>query len=310
MSGVKIILNPYSGRGGGARMRPLLQQALARAGVEFDIAETQGVGHGIELARQARLQGYTTVVAAGGDGTFSEVMNGLAQAATPSDTVGRLALIPIGSGNDLADMLNYPRDLDAIAQVIAAGRTRCIDLGHATIRSGTVVQERYFDNNMGVGFEARVTLESYKIKRMSGTPLYVVAALRALRHYTASRVELTLETEQGETQRKAQAVLLVTIGNSRRTGGGFYLTPDALMDDGLLDVGIADAVSRWRVLTLLPKALQGTHVSDPAFTLVRCRKIHISCRDTLPVQLDGEVAASNAEELAIEIQPQRLEIVV
>src|SRR6476661_8319253 len=97
---VKVILNPYSGRGGGAKAKPRICQALEQAGVHFDLAETNGVGHGIELARQARLDGYATVVAVGGDGTVSEVMNGLAQATPPGELVGKLGLLPLGTGND------------------------------------------------------------------------------------------------------------------------------------------------------------------------------------------------------------------
>ena len=162
---------------------------------------------------------------------------------------------------------------------------------------------------MGVGFEAQVTLESYKIDRLEGSTRYVAAALRALRSCPAPYAEITWEAEDGQVKRWAQEMLLVTIGNSARTGGVFYLTPDAVMDDGLLDIGIARSVSPWRVLVLLPKALYGKHTSDPAITLDRCRKVSIVCADPVPVHLDGEVVMEDAREITVEVQPQRLEIV-
>ncbi|NJN82202.1 MAG: diacylglycerol kinase family lipid kinase, partial [Caldilineaceae bacterium] len=101
----------------------------------------------------------------------------------------------------------------------------------------------------------------------------------------------------------------VTVGNSPRTGGGFYLTPDALLDDGLLDIGILDNVSRWRILGLLPKALKGAHTNDPAVVMLRTRQLTLRSQEQMPVQLDGEVVTRNADSVEIELQPGRLEVV-
>lgn len=310
MERVKVILNPYSGRGLGAKTKPRLCQALLSAGVDFDLAETTGIGHAVELARQARLDGYGTVVAVGGDGTISEVMNGLAQATPAGESVGKLGLLPLGTGNDFADMVGCDRRLEQAARVLAAGKTRRIDLGHAIVRTGDQTIQRYFDNNMGVGFEAMVTLESYKLKRLPGTLLYVVAALRALNSYRPPHMEIDWKTANHESGHHAEKTLLVSIGNSPRTGGSFYLTPDAKLDDELLDVGIAKAISPLRVLFLLPKALFGKHTTHSALTMLRCRQLQISCAEGLPVQLDGEVIAKQADRVEISIQPGRLEVIV
>lgn len=309
-SPVKVILNPYSGRGRAGRQREALCRALAQAGLAFDLEETRGPGHAIELARAAREMGYTTVVAAGGDGTVSEVMNGLAQAAGPDQVVGRLGLMPMGSANDFAAMVGCPRRLDQVARQIAAGRSRRVDLGFATYApQGGETRQRYFDNNLGIGLEARVTLESYQIRWLSGTPLYVVAALRALHRYAGSRLELAWERPDGQVETRARATLMVTVGNTRRTGGGFYLTPDAVVDDGLLDVGIADAIPAWQVLTLLPLALFGRHTGHPAVTMIRCRRISVAGADGFPLHLDGEVVSDQAIRVDVTIQPGRLEVV-
>jgi diacylglycerol kinase family enzyme len=103
---------------------------------------------------------------------------------------------------------------------------------------------------------------------------------------------------------------LVSIGNSRRTGGGFYLNPDALLDDGLLDFGIAAAASRLRIVSLLVKALQGAHTSDPLLTMARCRRMEIITTAPVPVHVDGEVISRAASRMAIGLEPARLQLIV
>lgn len=307
---VVVVLNPYSGRGQAGKVREQVSRALRSAGVAFTVAETTGVGHAIALAQQARLEGHQTVVAAGGDGTVSEVANGLAQAAGATGPVGNLGILPLGSGNDFADMVGIPRDLAAAAQLLTAGRTRSCDLGYAQVTQAGQTLRRYFVNSVGAGFEAQVTIESNKIERLRGVAIYVVAAVRALFHYRTPVIDLTWVDAAGAQQARQGPVLLISVGNSPRSGGGFYLTPTARLDDGLLDLGIADAIARWRVLLLLPKALQGNHVTDPAFALTQVRSVQIVSPDELPIHLDGEVISRNADQIALTVQPARLQVIV
>jgi diacylglycerol kinase (ATP) len=307
---VQVILNPYAGRGRGAKQKAAILAAFSRVGLQVACKETQGVGHAIELAHQARSQGPVTLVAAGGDGTVCEVLNGLAQATPAGEPVGRLSVIPIGSANDFAEMAGAPRTPDQVAQAIAGGAVRAIDLGQATIYSGGVTIQRYFGNNLGFGFEAAVTLESYKIRWLRGLPLYTLAALRAMRSCPTPIVRTTWEAVDGTRQSHEQPTLMVSVGNSRRTGGGFYLTPHAELDDGYLDGAIAAAVSRWRILWLLPKALYGKHTQDPIVTMFRGRRLSITGAVPMPVHVDGEVISSTAEQVEIDLHPGRLQLVV
>jgi YegS/Rv2252/BmrU family lipid kinase len=310
MQRVKVILNPYAGRGRGEQLAAQIRSALTQAGLVFDLVETTGVGHGIDLARQARAEGYTTIVAAGGDGTVSEVINGMAQATPAGLPVGPLGILPVGSGNDFAEMAGCALELGAAAQAIAAGRTRAVDLGSVAIQSGSATIHRHFDNNLGIGFEAWVTLESYKIRWLRGAPLYTLAALRALRTCPDPYVDLTWESQNGERHRRSQRSLMISVGNSRRTGGGFFLTPDAQLDDGLLDVAIAADVSRLRILWLLPKALRGTHTGDAAITMMRCHQLSVEMAEPLPIHVDGEVVTRHASRVEVTLQPGRLVVLV
>ncbi len=308
---VCVILNPCAGRGAGHDVRSQVTDRLAGAGVKFDLVETARRGHATELALAARANGHRVVVAVGGDGTVNEVINGLALAAQRGEPVGRLALWPIGTGNDFADMLGVSRDFTTIANKIAAGQTRRVDLGRATVKSPQGEQVvRYFGNNVGLGFEAQVTLESYKIKRISGPLRYLIAVFWALRHYRAPLVDLAWEKGSETWEQRRQYSLLVSVGNSRRTGGAFFMTPDAVMDDGMLDIALAKSLSIGGILRLLPKVLRATHRHDPAIEFARSARIRFACDSTVPVHLDGEVVMSNVCQAEIELLPRELEVIV
>ncbi|RME64189.1 MAG: diacylglycerol kinase family lipid kinase [Caldilineae bacterium] len=308
---LKIILNPYSNRGGAGKQAERVQRLCQQAGLDFDLALTHRPGEAIDLARQARLDGFDVVAAAGGDGTVSEVVNGLVQATPPDQPVGSLAVFPLGSGNDFADMLGIPHRPEVCVQMIQQARTRQVDLGRAQITNADQSSMvRYFDNNMGLGFEAQVTVESRKIQRLRGFAIYLVAVLRSLRAYEQPHFQVAWTDEAGQEHQVAHRSLLVSLGNSRRTGGGFYITPDAEMDDGLLDIAIAQALTTPRILMLLPKVLRGAHRNDPAVRLVRCRTAQIRVSAPVPVHLDGEVVSEEAQGASVSLEPGRLTVLV
>ena len=315
MPNILVVFNPRSRSGAGAQWKDRITNALA--GMDFAIVETTRSGQGFELAAGAVRDGATTVVAAGGDGTVNEVLNGMATGTRVGEPIGKLAIFPIGSANDLAWMLGCAREPEVIAQRIRSGQTRRIDIGHVRLRAdagfGSVadsVVEHYFANNAGIGFEAQVTLESQQIKRQKGTLMYVLAALRALGSYSSPHMDISWVTDNGTVERWSRKTLMISIGNSSRTGGSFYLTPGAVLDDGLFDLAIAKDISRWRILLLLPKALFGKHTTDPAITMARCRTLSLRSAAGVPIHLDGEVVMKNAREIDVELQPKRLEIIV
>src|SRR5690606_14030555 len=215
------------------RKIPLVKSALAEGGVRADVVLTAAPDEGIELARRAALAGYDAVVAAGGDGTISEVANGLIQAAGDGPT-RPLGVLPIGTGNDFSDMTGTPRALAEAVAVIAGGRTRQVDAAR--------VNDRFFDNNCALAMEPMVTLENVKIKRLSGNTRYLVALVRALLKLKAWNMRV--RWDDGEIE---GPTLLLSVCNSPRTGGVFLMAPPARVDDGLLDFVYAPEMSRARV---------------------------------------------------------------
>ena len=310
METVKVILNPYAGRGRGGKVAGEIEAAFRRGNVPFEMVETSAPGEAVSLARSARLDGYAIVAAAGGDGTVHEVVNGLTEATPEDEAVQGLAVLQAGSGNDFADMAGAPRGLDAAVHAIREGNTRDVDLGLVEAFDGRNTLRRYFDN-LGMGFEAQVTVESRKIKRLRGFAIYLWAALRALRAYDQPHFEVNWTDGAGNDHSVSKEMLLVSIGNSRRTGGAFYLTPDAEMDDGLLDMAFADALSQLAILNLLPRAMTRTGLyGQKTVTFSRLRSASIAVRQPVPVHTDGEVLSSEIERLTVELQPGRLQVIV
>jgi diacylglycerol kinase (ATP) len=292
-----VIFNPQAGRGRAHRRTRHLLEALEAASLPYEIVISEERGHAIELSRRAVLAGRQLVVAAGGDGTINEVVNGLMQAAAEG-VHGMLGVLPVGTGNDFASNLGIPADLRQAAQRLVQAQTRCIDLGQ--------VNGRFFDNNMGIGFEAMIGIEAHKPTRLSGRPQYLAAAFRAMTSYPLPVVDI--HQDGGTTL--AKEILLISVGNNRRIGGGFLLTPYAEPDDGQLDVCVVDALPRREILRLLPKAATGQHEGEPAVCLTRTTRLIVESEEPLPIHTDGEVLWLDAHRVEVTVEPARLEVIV
>lgn len=293
----KIILNPYAGRWKAQRAIPDVEQACHELGLDYELVLTEGPGHGIELARQAVLAGFSPIIAAGGDGSISEVVNGMLAASEGACPEVPLGIIPLGSADDLADQLGLPKDIAAACRVIVAGRQRLLDLGR--------VNGRYFDNNSAVGLEPMVTVTQERMQRIKGTPRYIIAAVRTILTYRPWWMRFTWDggEYEGETA-------LVSVGNTRRTGGAFYMTPRAEPDDGMLDFVFAGGLGRLRLLRLLPTTFDGSHIERPEVHYERTTRLTIECDPPTPIQADGELFDRAATRIVYEVVPGRLRVLV
>ncbi|MCB0084921.1 MAG: diacylglycerol kinase family lipid kinase [Caldilineaceae bacterium] len=307
MPPILVIANPRANRGRVRHRRAQIQRALAAADARYDWQEPEYPGHAATLAQMAGAAGYATIAVAGGDGTVSEVVNGLMM-ADDSAVQPALAIFPCGTGNDFAAATGFMHADVQTAGCLVAGQSRAIDIGRVVLHADDAAQTRYFNNSLGVGLEAATVIQADRIQRLNGVVLYAVAAIRTLLHFRAAPMEIECVRHDGHTQAVSGSIMMVSVGNSPRTGGGFHLTPQAKLDDGLLDMGVATAISKLRLLSLLPRALFGKHTSDPAFTLWQCRRIRIQCADGIPVHADGELLSAAAQKIAIEVLPGRLRI--
>lgn len=300
----RVILNPRAGSGTGERSLPRVERALQRAGIAYSLVRTEERGHAIHLAREAAMEGYSVVVAAGGDGTANEVLNGLLLARDSIDQLPALAFISVGRGNDFAHSVAAPYDLDEACQALAGQYRRTIDIGRVT--GGLCPEGRYFGNCVGVGFDAITTIEVGKLPRFGGFLSFLVAVLRTILLYYKGPLVQVCYDEQTLEQRS----LMVSIMNGRRLGGGFIMAPEGEPDDGLFDLCIAREVSRRRILTLLPHFLRASQATQPEITMGRARDITITALDgVLPAQTDGEIISIDGTSLTIELLPRHIDVI-
>jgi diacylglycerol kinase (ATP) len=289
-----VIFNPASGRG---RALGRVDRLRRRRGPRADFRVSRGPGHAEELALEAARDGFTNVVAAGGDGTLHEVTNGLLRAGRPVS----LALIPIGSANDYASSLG--QDARAWLRKGAMVTERRVDIGW--VRSGCG-RERYFINGLGLGFNGAVTMEARRIRGLQGVPLYTLALVRALwNRYTFPRMVLSIDGEQSEMPTLAFSAAL------GRREGNFVLAPNAVLDDGLFDYLHAGPIGRLELLRYVPGMITGRLPAHPHLRFGRCKQVQVESEAALPVHLDGEmfsVPRDNVRELEIRIMPGALRV--
>lgn len=285
------ILNPAAGGGAAPSAWSAAERVLRAAGASVRVLATPAPGHAAALAEAAVAEGCSAVVAVGGDGTISEVANGLLRARKGGAAPPPLGIIPAGSGNDFVKQLDIPADPTAAARALLTSTPRRVDAG----RMG----ERFFVNGVGIGLDAQVAREAAGIRRLRGVALYGLALLRALRSYRPLRLRVVLDgvpVADGP-------VTLVTVANGPCCGGGFWLCPAARLDDGEIDVLIADPFPRMGVLRFLLRSLRGGHVGFPGILLRRARRVEIIGEGPLPVHVDGELLDPAPDRLEIEIVP-------
>lgn len=297
----KIILNPYSNRWNARARWPEAEAALKAAGLDFDLAVSEHPRQISEIAEQAARQGFSPVVAAGGDGTIGETVNGLAKAAKSGQALlGPLGILPLGSANDLVDNLGLPRDLGEAARVIAAGKTRRMDVG--------CVNGFYFANNSAVGLEPYITLIQQRIGWIKGTLRYLVAAVRGV--WDNPQWTAKIAWDDGQYEGPA---LLVTVGNGPRTGGVFYMAPHADPFDGKLTFVYGYRRKRGEIFRLLPRAMKpgpGSYVEQEGMWERQATWVKIHIEGPAPAHTDGEIFSTAIQDLEYSIQPGRLQILM
>lgn len=304
MTRIFLIANPISGRGAGERAIPQIEQALRGRGADFDLARTQRPWHAAELARQAVADRYDLVAGVGGDGTANEVLNGLLLAQEAGLGEAAMGMIAVGRGNDFAYGMGIPAGVEAGCQTLLGGQRRRVDVGW--VSGGDYPQGRYFGNGVGIGFDAVVGFESVKLKRLHGFPSYIVAALKTIfLYFRAPLVRLEFDG-----QVITRPLLLVSIMNGRRMGGGFTMAPSARADDGLFDLCIAEQMSPWRILRLIPHFFKGTQGTQPGIRMGQAARITVTAQDgPLPAQTDGEIFSTEGRKIEVELIPSRIEVI-
>jgi diacylglycerol kinase (ATP) len=307
----KIVLNPYAGRWKGLQKRREIENALQSVGMEYELVLTEAPNHGVQLANQAVKDGFSPIISAGGDGSFSEVMNGIVAAAQELQAEPvPMGLLPLGSANDLMVNLGIPTTITEAVQVIASGYTRCIDLGEVVAWDSEHKQQkkRYFDNNSAIGLEPCITLIQQRISWLRGSLRYVLAALMGVMQNP--QWTMHLEWDGGDYSGHGT---LVTVGNNPLTGGVFYMAPHAEPYDGKLDCVYGFMPTRLQILRLLPRTMKpgaGSYVEHPAIHEINLSWLQIHTDQPTPLHADGEIQFEATQDIEYRILPDYLPVLM
>jgi diacylglycerol kinase (ATP) len=287
-----VIINPIAGSV--KDLSALLKQIKRLNPSSTRITRKKGAAR--LFATEAIRRGCDYIIAAGGDGTLNEVVNGVARHS--SDI--RVGLIPLGTGNDFARCLNLPLDVEENIDLLRAGQTRLIDL--VRVRADRV---RYFVNVSAAGFSGLVNEKlTPKIKRTWGPLAYVRSAAAAFPELKAYRTTVTM----GERESFCIDLYNVVVANGRFVAGGLPIAPKADPSDGLLDVILIPARPKGEMVLLAAQILLGAHLSSSTITLRRAKRVSIKSRPGMWFNVDGELVGN--QPAVFEVMPRALHFVV
>ncbi len=287
------IVNPASAGGRTGRLWPDIAAGLGRIQVRF----TKGPGHATQLARELLQTGCERIVAVGGDGTANEVLNGFLDRDRPISANATLALIPMGTGADLARSLGIRSRRDAM-HALNGGRPIPMDVGAARFRDHSGgMQSRYFANLVSFGMGGEVAARTRNRSRfLGGKAAFLYATLRVFLSYQPKRVELIFD---GVTPGISHTVLNIAVGNGRYHGGGMHICPFADMSDGLFEISVVDALGIWILARDLRFLYSPNLYAHPKAHHYRAAKVSGHSTERVLIEVDGEPLGTLPVELTL-----------
>lgn len=278
-----VIINLKSGKKHFRRQMLYLFHQLNNAGIDYVHQFTEFAGHAVLIARNIARNGHRKLLVIGGDGTISEVVNGIFSAGVATDNF-KLALIPRGTGNDWARFWGLNRDYKQAIEVFIAGKTQAIDIGTVQFTLENEEMRHYFINSVGFGLDAAVVRATHRLKRITGSHsfLYFIALLSAVFRYRSFRFQL--KTNDLDIH---DVLFTMNIANGCYSGGGMKQNPDALPYDGILDAMFVRKPSFRDIVTALPTLFKGTLHHHPALESFRTRQLELSYHNGGYFEADG-----------------------
>jgi YegS/Rv2252/BmrU family lipid kinase len=290
------IVNPNAGNGKGKKDWDRISGLFEKENIAVYSQYTQSKGHAIDSARKAINTGFRKIISVGGDGTLNEVVNGIftQDYCLPNEiTIG---MIPVGTGNDWGRMFGIPLVYEGAVNVIRENKTMLHDIGIVTYYSGEEKHTRYFINIAGLGFESIVVKKTnrQKDKGRSSQALYFYNLLSSLIAFKNIKTDVIIDGI-----RKTDVVFSINVGNGRYCGGGMRQTPDALPDDGLLDITVIKEMGRIEIIKNLKLLYDGTILSHPKIDGYRTNNLRVESEYPLNLEADGESLGHTPVEFSI-----------
>ncbi|MBR3491768.1 MAG: diacylglycerol kinase family lipid kinase [Bacteroidales bacterium] len=305
-----VVVNPKASVGKSGKDWPQIKQTLINEGIEFDDVLTEYPRHAIEIVRDAIVEkGYRKFISVGGDGTNNEVINGIfTQEAVPTTEI-TMATMPIGTGNDWRRTFDIPLEYDKVAKIIKAGHTYAHDIGKLTYYDDGNTRIRYFLNAAGTGLDEMVCHSTNLMKQQGkgGTIRYLISLVKCMLTYKVTHIQLTIDDELVFDD----AILNLSIGNGRFNGGGMMTMPNAIPNDGLLDVTVIKKVSIFKFAANVKNIYDGSFINkiDEVKTF-RGKNIHIVSIPPHSLKVETEGENLNNSPFDFEVLPKAVNMVI
>lgn len=291
-----VIVNPNAGNGKGKKDWDTISALLKKEDLTFKACFTERKGHAIKVTMDGISDGYRKIITVGGDGTLNEVVNGVfSNNSCPANKIS-LALIPVGTGNDWGRMFGIPLDYQKAIKIIGENKQMIHDIGIVSFFNGSEKMSRYFINIAGLGFESVVVRRTNIQKDMGrgGKLIYFYNLLMSLLFYKNTEAEIIIDGNKVTAD-----VFSINVGNGRYCGGGMRQTPDALPDDGFLDVTVINGMGKFEIIRNLNILYDGSILKHPKIDSYRCKTIKVSSASVLYTEADGESLGHTPAEFGI-----------
>jgi diacylglycerol kinase (ATP) len=302
---VVMVVNPASANGRTAQQWPDIARRASELGLQPDVRLTEHAGHAAALTREALEQGARVIVAVGGDGTVSEVVNGFFDGDRPVAPQAELAIVSRGSGCDFIRTYGIPKPTEQALRVAAGARVRTIDVGTVefTGHDGHVARRR-FANVASAGLTGVVAEAANRSsKRFGATAAFAWATVSSFIGYRNTRFHVRID--ERDIDRVCNNVI---VANGRYFAGGMHILPMAEPDDGALDVLVWGDVSRADLARNLHRLYRGTHIHHPKADISRAHRVQIETTVPLPIEVDGEVPGTTPATFGVQAQVLRLRV--
>lgn len=288
MRKIKYIVNPVAGDGSSKETIKVIHDRMLETNIKYSISISGYKGEIESIAREAAQDDYTDVVAVGGDGSVLEAFNGI------YDLDIALGIIPYGTGNDFARVLNIENDLDDSLNRIILGHTKKVDVGK--------INDTHFLNIAGLGIDSSILEKTEKIKKHIKGPLaYLLSTFIVLATYKCEKIKIVIDGTE-----IIRECYLVAIGNGQYYGGGMRVTPNALLDNGLLEVVIIHKMSKIKFAMLFRKVFSGDHIHESVVENYQGKKIRIVASSDVKINVDGNLIGKGSCDISVEEKKQIL----
>ncbi len=301
-----VIVNPKAGSGRGLKDWSIISNQMYNSNLKFTCLFTEHKYHAIELTVKAINDGFRNIVAIGGDGTIHEVVNGIfIQKAVPTTEIC-LAVIPAGTGNDWIRMFGISKTYSEAVQSLVEKRTVLQDVGKVSYYETSVQHTRYMANVAGLGYDAVVNLEYNNLKDDGkyGKSLYLRSTFHTFLKFTPKKFRIKTD---GKLFYEGM-VFSGAVGIGKYNGGGMQQTPEAIFDDGLMDLTIIKKMSKLRIARNFKLLYSGNIYNIPTVIHTQASKIEIETWPETRIEIDGEAVGTSP--FVFEMVPQCIRVVV